>query len=132
MASFDAVAGQAYDVVIVGSGVSGSIIARELGRQGCRLLMLEAWSGNDITVADHEESVPRFHGAVAKDNNSACAKSRHAPLPRDHEARKLQSAIPNADGYLVQTRPLEIDSTHTRVLGGTAPPGGQGAADAAR
>ncbi|MDF3981654.1 GMC family oxidoreductase [Luteibacter sp. PPL201] len=33
---------QTYDVVIVGSGISGSIVAYELGRQGKKVLILEA------------------------------------------------------------------------------------------
>ncbi|HEV7457001.1 MAG TPA: GMC family oxidoreductase [Roseococcus sp.] len=119
LTSFEAVAGQEFDVVIVGSGVSGAVIAKQLGARGCRVLVLEAGSGNDITVADYEESVQRFYGAQGKDNNSAYAKSRNAPMPRDYETRKLQPGQPNADGYLVQMGPLEIDSTYTRVLGGT-------------
>ncbi len=119
LTDFDAVDGHSFDVVIVGSGVSGAIIAKQLGAQGCRVLVLEAGSGRDITVADYEESVQRFYGAQGKDNNAAYAKSRNAPMPRDHETRKLQPGAPNADGYLVQMGPLEIDSTYTRVLGGT-------------
>ena len=31
-----------YDVVIVGSGVSGAILAKELSRKGARILIMEA------------------------------------------------------------------------------------------
>ncbi|WP_191085563.1 GMC family oxidoreductase [Roseococcus microcysteis] len=119
LTSFEAVAGQEFDVVIVGSGVSGAVIAKQLGARGCRVLVLEAGSGNEITVADYEESVQRFYGSQRKDNNSAYANPRNAPMPRDYETRRLQPGASNTDGYLVQMGPLEIDSTYTRVLGGT-------------
>ncbi|WP_206928983.1 GMC family oxidoreductase [Roseococcus thiosulfatophilus] len=119
LTSFEAVAGQEFDVVIVGSGVSGAVIAKQLGARGCRVLVLEAGSGNEITVADYEESVQRFYGSQRKDNNSAYANPRNAPMPRDYETRKLPPGASNTDGYLVQMGPLEIDSTYTRVLGGT-------------
>lgn len=108
-----------YDAVIVGSGVSGSVIAKQLALEGQRVLVVEAGPGNEITVADYEESVQRFYGVASKDNNAAYAENRNAPMPRDYETRKLQPGVPNADGYLVQAGPLELDSTYTRVLGGT-------------
>jgi choline dehydrogenase-like flavoprotein len=108
-----------YDAVIVGSGISGSVIAKQLALGGQRVLIVEAGPGNEITVADYEESVQRFYGAASKDNNAAYAENRNAPMPRDYETRKLQPGVPNADGYLVQAGPLELDSTYTRVLGGT-------------
>ena len=36
-----------YDVVIVGSGIAGAIIAQELGKAGKRVLILEAGPGED-------------------------------------------------------------------------------------
>lgn len=108
-----------YDVVIVGSGVSGSIVARELGENGFRVLVMEAGPGNDITVPDYEKSLERFYTAVSKDNNSPYAKSRNAPMPRSYETQKLRPGVPDASGYFVQNGPWEIDSTYTRVLGGT-------------
>ena len=36
-----------YDAVIVGSGISGAIIASELSRAGKRVLILEAGPGED-------------------------------------------------------------------------------------
>jgi choline dehydrogenase-like flavoprotein len=108
-----------YDVAIVGSGVSGALIARQLARKGHRVLVIEAGSGRDITIADYEENVARFHTAVGKDNNAPYPVNPNAPMPRDHETVKLHPGEVNARGYLVQTGPLEIDSTYSRVLGGT-------------
>jgi choline dehydrogenase-like flavoprotein len=111
--------GTEYDIVIVGSGVAGSIIAKELGRGGFRILVIEAATGNEITLADYEATVRRFYEAVSKDNNSPHPENRNAPMPRSYETQKLQPGIPNTRGYFVQNGPYEIDSTYARVLGGT-------------
>lgn len=108
-----------YDVVIVGSGVAGSIIAKELGQGGHRVLVMEAGPANDITVADYALSLQRFYGAVSKDNNAPYAENPNAPMPRSYETQKLQPGTANTRGYFVQQGPLEIDSTYARVLGGT-------------
>lgn len=108
-----------YDVVIVGSGVSGSILAKELAEKGFRVLVLEAGPGRDITVRDYEKNLTRFYSAVSKDNNAPYPKSRNAPMPRSYETQKLRPGTPDTGGYFVQNGPWEIDSTYTRVLGGT-------------
>jgi len=45
-----------YDVIVVGSGIGGSTVAREMARKGKKVLMLERggrmdWLGNTLTVA---------------------------------------------------------------------------------
>jgi len=45
-----------YDVIVVGSGIGGSTVAREMARKGKKVLMLERggrmdWMGNTLTVA---------------------------------------------------------------------------------
>lgn len=108
-----------YDVVIVGSGVSGSVIAKQLGAGGARVLVVEAASGKDLTVSDYEESLRHFYSAVSKDNNAAYAENRNVPMPRSYETQKLEPGMRNTSGYFVQNGPFEIDSTYARVLGGT-------------
>lgn len=108
-----------YDVAIVGSGVSGALIAKTLGARGLKVLVIEAGPGDDIAIGDYTKSVERFYYSVSKDNNAPYAKSRNAPMPRDYDAVKLHGGQPNDRGYLVQNGPFEIDSTYSRVLGGT-------------
>ena len=115
----EAAAQTQYDVVVVGSGVSGSIVAKELSQSGFRVLVMEAGPGHEITIADYEESLRRFYSAVSKDNNAPHAENRNAPMPRSYETQKLQPGMPNTRGYFVQAGPFEIDSTYARVLGGT-------------
>ncbi len=108
-----------YDVAIVGSGVSGALIAKTLGANGLKVLVVEAGFGEDVTISDYSKSVERFYSQVSKDNNAPYAHSRNAPMPRDYDAIKLRDGKPNDKGYLVQNGPFEIDSTYSRVLGGT-------------
>lgn len=108
-----------YDVVIVGSGVSGSIIAKQVSEAGYRVLVVEAGPGNDVTVRDYERNLLRFYEQVSKDNNAPYAKNRNAPMPRSYETQKLEPGQADDSGYLVQKGPFEIDSTYSRVLGGT-------------
>ncbi len=108
-----------FDAVVIGSGVSGALIAKRLGLQGLKVLVVEAGSGNDITVADYDENVFRFYGAASKDNNAAYYNPKNAPMPRDFETVRLRDGEINDRGYLVQKGPFEIDSTYSRVLGGT-------------
>ncbi|URX61474.1 GMC family oxidoreductase [Luteibacter anthropi] len=54
---------QTYDIVIVGSGISGSIVAYELGRQGKKVLILEA--GQEVPV-DRSGYMSTFFKANAK------------------------------------------------------------------
>lgn len=108
-----------YDVVIIGSGVSGSILAAELARDGHRVLIMEAGPGTDLTIRAYETNLERFYSAVSKDNNSPYPKSANAPMPRSYETQKLRPGAADTSGYFVQKGPWEIDSTYTRVLGGT-------------
>lgn len=108
-----------YDAVIVGSGVAGAIVAKELGAAGHHVLVIEAGPGHDLTVRDYEVSLERFYKAVSKDNNSPYALNRNAPMPRSYETQKLRPGVPDTSGYFVHNGPWEIDSTYTRVLGGT-------------
>jgi choline dehydrogenase-like flavoprotein len=108
-----------YDVVVVGSGVSGALIAKEISQAGFRVLVMEAGPAGDITVRDYEQNLERFFSAASKHNNAPYAESRNAGMPSSAEARKLRPGEPNTAGYLVHNGPFETDSTYARVLGGT-------------
>jgi len=91
----------------------------DAGARGLKVLVIEAGPGEDVTIGEYAKSVERFYSAVSKDNNAPYAHSRNAPMPRDYDAVKLHDGKPNDRGYLVQNGPFEIDSTYSRVLGGT-------------
>lgn len=108
-----------YDAVIVGTGISGSILANELSKAGKTVLILEAGPGEDLTLDGYMGYLNRFYAAASKDNQAPYPLSANAPMPRSTEARKITPGVPSTTGYLVQTGPYGSDTTYTRVLGGT-------------
>jgi choline dehydrogenase-like flavoprotein len=52
-----------YDVVIVGAGVSGALIAKQLGLAGKRVLILESGAG---LPSNNNDFVQRFYQSLAK------------------------------------------------------------------
>lgn len=108
-----------YDVVVVGGGICGAIIADQLSREGRSVLVLEAGPARDLTVRSYETYLKEFYSAPLKDNQSPYPHVPAAPMPRSTDARPLVGGRPNTEGYLVQNGPHATDTTYTRVLGGT-------------
>ncbi len=108
-----------YDAVIVGAGISGSIVAKELSEQGNKVLILEAGSHQDLTLAGFQSYVNTFYTAVEKDNNAPFPRNPNAPSPRSPDVSKLIPGKVDDRNYLVQQGPLALDSSYTRVTGGT-------------
>ena len=108
-----------YDAVIVGTGVSGAIIASELAADGNRVLMLEAGPGDDITINGYNEYVSRFYASPYKDNQSPFAPNPDADMPRSPDVLKIRPGQPAHSSYFVQNGPFSTDTVYTRVFGGT-------------
>ncbi len=108
-----------YDVVIVGSGIAGAILANELSAKHYKVLILEAGPGSDISQAGFQKYLERFYSATSKDNNSPYARNPNAEMPRSPDIKPLRPGQPNTDAYWVQYGPFVSDSVYSRVLGGT-------------
>lgn len=108
-----------YDAVIVGSGVSGAILALQLSQAGKRVLILEAGPAEDITISGYEQLLQRFYGASERDNQSPFASNSNASMPRSPALRALAEGETDETTYIVQSGPFVSDSVYTRVLGGT-------------
>jgi len=108
-----------YDAVIVGAGISGAIIAKELSQAGKHVLIIEAGPAEDATLKGYENYLQRFYATAEKDNQSPYPRNPNAPMPRSTDAHKVTPGNADASGYLVQTGPMATDTTYTRVLGGT-------------
>ncbi|MFI0484405.1 GMC family oxidoreductase [Actinomadura sp. 9N215] len=113
--------GRRYDVIIVGAGLSGSLIAKRLGAQGWRVLVLEGGNGGTQTWPGYLDSLDTYHSAAIKVPNSAYRRNAAAPSP---DVLDL-SPIPGGDGYrangyFLQKGKLPYGTDYLRVLGGSA------------
>ena len=77
-----------YDALVVGSGVSGAIVARSLAEKGLRVLVVEAGPGDELSVADYESYLVRFYGAAAKDNLIGSEQGRRSDRRRAAEVKE--------------------------------------------
>jgi glucose dehydrogenase len=96
------------DVVIVGSGVAGALVADRLVKNDVRVVILEA--GPPV---DRDNAVEIFRRATAKVPESPYPSTAHAPRPT-----VLDIGVPGT-GYFVQEGPEPFGSTYERVVGGT-------------
>ncbi|MFI0977174.1 GMC oxidoreductase [Streptomyces sp. NPDC021093] len=116
-----AVDGRRYDAIVVGSGWTGSLLARHLGKQNWRVLVLEAGNGGTDTWEGFQDTVRTFSGAVAKVPNSAYRRNVAAPFPDvldlspDRETGRYL-----ATGHFKQTGPFPYGTDYIRALGGAA------------
>jgi choline dehydrogenase-like flavoprotein len=113
-----------YDVVIVGAGIAGAIVAKTLVDAGKNVLLLEA--GLDEGIALHGKAalavqasyLSRFYQAGAKAPNSPYPPIRNALSADVLDITTPNNANPNK-GYLVQAGPLPFGSDNLIAAGGT-------------
>ncbi|ELS05023.1 choline dehydrogenase-like flavoprotein [Xenococcus sp. PCC 7305] len=110
-----------FDVVIVGAGITGSIIAKELSKKchGLEILILEAGMGNSSDFSDYELYNDQYYNAIAKTPNSPYSDSRFAPSPSVLDVSNIQEHGPITKGYFVQEGPYPFLSNYNRNIGGT-------------
>lgn len=108
-----------YDIVIVGSGISGAIIAKQAAEAGKRVLVLEAGTGASRSLVGYDDLLTTFYSAAAKDNQSPFPVNANAAMPRSPQLRKLQAGETDSSTYIVQSGPYVSDTTYTRIFGGT-------------
>jgi choline dehydrogenase-like flavoprotein len=92
------------DVVIVGSGVCGGMVAAGLASQGVKVLILEA--GPRVK---RPEALARYRAALIKVPECPYPNAPYAP----------HSTSDQPDSYYVQNGPDKFDSTYLRQVGGT-------------
>jgi glucose dehydrogenase len=117
-----------FDVVIIGAGVAGSLMANYLGAAGKKVLVLEAGAG-----------IPPSNAAFMQRFFTASAKVPESPYPPDlvgadgklSDPTLLNAARPTVltldagtwrdshASYLIQKGPLAFASTYERIAGGT-------------
>ncbi|MCY7296927.1 GMC family oxidoreductase [Alteromonas sp. a30] len=108
-----------FDVVIVGGGISGGIMAQQLGAEGKRVLVLEAGADTGKTFSGYQKYMSTFFTNLIKIPNSPFPQNLNAPQPLVTDVSKIAEGKPSTNGYFVQRGPLPFSSTYTRALGGT-------------
>ncbi len=119
-----------YDVVIVGAGVSGAMIAKQLGLAGKKVLILEAGARIPVNTNDFME---RFYKAVAKVPEVPYTPDVFTPAGSLTltDPATLNAGRPNTMtlsettwkdpkvAYMIQEGTLPFSSTYERIAGGT-------------
>ena len=101
-----------YDVVIVGAGINGALIARRLTHGGLRVIVLEAGPATAWTFDGYSEHLDHFFTASGKGPESAWPPAVGAPAPDTADVR-------SCGGYFVRRGPDQYGSSYTRLLGGS-------------
>ncbi len=101
-----------YDVVIVGAGVAGALIAKRLTRAKLSVLVLEAGPGTARSLDGYEKHLAHFYAASAKGPESPWPPAAGAPQPDTAD-------IPTGSGYFVQNGPDKYGSSYSRRQGGS-------------
>ncbi len=101
-----------HDVVVVGAGVAGAVMAKHLTDAGLRVLMLEAGPGTPQTLDGYEHHLNTFYEASAKGPESAWPTAPQVPQPDTADLRFN-------DGYFVQRGPQLYGSSYSRLQGGS-------------
>jgi choline dehydrogenase-like flavoprotein len=104
-------AGQ-YDVVVVGAGVAGALMAKYLTCAGLRVLILEAGPATAQSFAGYMKHLDDFYVASSKGPESAWPPDLNAPQPDTADLR-------NNNGYFVQKGPNLYGSSYSRLQGGS-------------
>ncbi len=104
---------QEYDVVIVGAGLSGSILARQLAEGKAKVLVLEAGTDQSRTFAGYQQQIQSFYDTVYRTPGAPYGTNLDALSPD-------VVGVPTAGAsYLKQLGPVDFRSTYERTVGGT-------------
>jgi choline dehydrogenase-like flavoprotein len=101
-----------HDVVVVGAGVNGSLLANRLTHAGLRVLLLEAGQATASTYGGYTRHLEHFYTAMSKGAESAWPPAMNAPQPDPADLR-------SGDGYFVQRGPDPFASSYSRLRGGS-------------
>ncbi|MDK2124372.1 GMC family oxidoreductase [Parachitinimonas caeni] len=109
-----------YQIIIVGSGFAGSILAKELSGKNYSVLVVEAGTGDALSFGQHLDYVDRYRTATIKIPNAPFPNCSNAPQPMETDVEPVPKGGVSAKGYFVQTGPYPFASTFTRRVGGTS------------
>jgi choline dehydrogenase-like flavoprotein len=100
-----------FDVVIVGGGVAGAMVAIKLSRAGKSVLVLEAGTYGALSPNSYSDILSTFHGM------GSMRGTPNGPYPINHAA--LSPNDPHHDPYFVQIGQKLFLSDYLRMFGGS-------------
>ena len=111
---------QHYDVVIVGAGFAGAILAKQLAAQKKRVLVLEAGIYTPPTNEAYQKFLFNFYGQIFKVPDSPYPRVPNANQADGLDITACSPEKPDTNGYLVQMGPQPFGSDYVRRMGGTS------------
>lgn len=118
-----------YDAIIVGAGIAGALIAKQLGLAGKKVLILEAGEG---VPGNNVAYMQRFYMSDAKVPEAPYTPDLINPVSQQlQDPTQLNAGRPTVltldkdswqdptKAYLIQSGPLPFSSTYERIAGGT-------------
>jgi choline dehydrogenase-like flavoprotein len=106
-----------YDAVIVGAGIAGSIMAKQLAAAGANVLVLEAGTAQSLDYNGFLANLETYYGSGAKVPNAPYPYNPNAPQPNVLDV-VADNGPANSRGYFVQTGALPFRSDYVRSVGG--------------
>jgi choline dehydrogenase-like flavoprotein len=113
-----------YDVVIVGSGIAGAVVAKTLTDAGKKVLLLDAGLEAGMALEGNQAYqtqlgyLNNFYRATAKTPGSPYTNLKNAPSPDMLDVLPVEAMDPRK-GYFVQKGPLAFASDNRVGAGGT-------------
>lgn len=101
-----------YDVVVVGAGVNGALMAKHLTKAKLRVLLLEAGPATAWAFDGYAQHLSNFYTAASKGSESPWPPAANAPQPDTADVR-------SGGGYFVQNGPAKYASSYSRLQGGS-------------
>ena len=109
-----------YDVVVVGGGIAGAILAKKLANAGHDILLIEAGRMTSIRPEGYASYVETYQSTLTKVPNAPYPQNANAPAPSVVDPVHMpKDGPPSTKGYIVYAGPMPFLSDYTRTLGGT-------------